>query len=138
MPNPKREQVIALASKIAETRAEIESANQDLRRFEAQLDVLLNETVPIAAPAANSLAAGQFAEREAERGLVNYILDRLLLAESDMDTDELMEQLPPGTNIASVRSALARLASEERILRTARGRYAIGEHPKTAPRQVAS
>jgi len=62
---------------------------------------------------------------EDEKSLNQQIIDIIdMLAEtSDVDAEELLDGLPDGTNITSVRSALARLAEQNKIRRTTRGRY---------------
>jgi hypothetical protein len=139
MATTNREAIIELGGKIASLRAEHQRIRQELRAAEAELDRLLSPDLPIATPAPNSRAAQRFAERDAERSLNQYIVDILLLSHpDDVDADELMAQLPQGTNITSVRSALARLAEQKRIRRTSRGRYGSIEGVSEQQQRVAS
>jgi hypothetical protein len=118
-----REAIIELGGRIASLREESQRIKQELRAAENELDRLLNPESP-SSSVSNSITINSFPERDAERSLNQYLVDILLLMHpADADAEELMRQLPPNTNITSVRSALARLAENKRILRTSRGRY---------------
>ena len=124
MASSSRETIIELGGRISFLRAEQQRIKQELRVAESELDRLLNHDVSIAAPAPNSLTAQRFSERDAERSLNQYIIDALsAMQPEDVDAKELLAHLPEGANITSVRSALARLADQQRIQRTSRGRY---------------
>jgi len=124
----KREEVIKLSAKVYGFREEIASHQEELQVVEQQLDSLLDSALP-AVPLQPTLGERLMAGIQGEdRSLNQSIVDLLFLDSSgDMDADELVAQLPEGTNITSVRSALARLADQGRIRRTTRGRYATPE-----------
>jgi hypothetical protein len=135
-----RESVITLASRIAVLRENITTLQSELSQSEIDLDRLLGTpSIPVATPAPHSLAAQHFAERESDKSMNLMIVDLLLLnAPRDMDAEDLVAQLPEGTNITSVRSALARLAEQDKISRTARGRYTSIEEAPESPSRIAS
>lgn len=123
---PKAEDVLKLAARIASLRSNLQDAESALER------VLNQPYASVGAPPDGSGGA----EPDAERSLNTSIMDLLLIAHpEDMNGDELLGQLPPDTNVRSVRSALVRLAKEGRICRTGRGRYASTESP--AQRQAS-
>jgi|ERR1017187_2772695 hypothetical protein len=139
MEHSQREEVIRQASKIASLRENIASLQIELQRTEAEFDRLLLVAGPSCPPILNAMVMGPSAEREAEKSMNQTIVDLLLLnAPGDMDAEELVAQLPEGTNITSVRSALARLADQNKIRRTTRGRYACAEQVPEVPQRIAS
>jgi len=141
-----RERVIALAAHISALRAEIASKTKDLQSAESELDRMLIPTPVagdsfVAQPAFSAdggvpLSAARLqSTHPAQRPLTTLIaedqsMNRQIIAlidslgpNEDIDADELMKGLPDGTNITSVRSALARLADQKKIRRATRGRY---------------
>jgi len=134
----KREEVIKLSAKVYGLREEIASRQKELQLVEEQLDSLLEAALP-AVPLQPTLGERLMAGIQGEdKSLNQSIVDLLLLSSpADMDADELVAQLSEGTNITSVRSALARLADQGRVRRTTRGRYAATEQAD-APHRIAS
>jgi hypothetical protein len=128
---PRRELVIQASAKIARLRETIAKANQELRECETELDDLLEgrtqSDMAVGAPAPPSTAGAisaisQMLDLE-EKSLNQRVIDLLVVGNfKDFSAEDVANELGY-TNLPSVRSALARLADEKRIVRTARGRY---------------
>jgi hypothetical protein len=113
-----REQIIAVSARISMLREEAKAKEADLRKAEAELDALFS-TSGEAPPSALQSAASDDARSlyETVFALTNSTPGAQFAAE------ELLAKIPGANNINSIRSALARLTSQNRIARAGRGKY---------------
>lgn len=113
-----REQIIAISAKISVLREELKAKEAELRRAEAELDRLFSasgEVLPLAL---------QSAAPDEVRSLNETVLAVInSTPESQFSAEELLAKIPGAKNINSIRSALARLAGQNRIARARRGQY---------------
>jgi|ERR1019366_7628247 hypothetical protein len=122
----RREEVIKLAAKIASLRQTLVSVTAELSTTESALDELIAAPLPQALKpnAGESLLAGIEApnERSLNRRIVDLIEASCHGPSDDFDADGVLVMLGEA-NITSIRSGLARLADQNKIRRTTRGRY---------------
>jgi len=118
MNRPLREQIIAISARISVLREEAKAKEAELRKAEAELDALFSTSVEVP-PSAFQSAASDDARSlyETVLALINSTPGAQFAAE------ELLAKIPGANNINSIRSALARLTSQNRIARAGRGKY---------------
>ena len=130
-----REEIIRRAGEICRLRENIASLQAELQSREKEFDDLLLDVSPattlFSRPSAFSeklkAALQPIADPAEDKSLNQQIIDVLakgLEPGEDADAETLLCGLPDGTNLTSLRSALARLADQGKIRRTTRGRYA--------------
>ena len=131
MASSHREAVIQASATISRLREVIAKANAELLQTEKQLDELLsnapvtgeNSMPLISSPAQGSIAAAHFGERAADLSLNRRIIDLMVVSNHrDFSAEEVAAELKY-LGLPSIRSALARLADGNKIVRTERGRY---------------
>jgi hypothetical protein len=140
-----RETLIQLAEKISDLRQEITETQEQLQRAEAEFDRAVESvgsqaSVPRRTPGALRTAAPtpEQGEKSLNQLIVDVIDSNCKKTEDDLDADEIHGILPEGTNMDTVRSALARLNDLGKIRRTTRGRYGSVLHRDSGPERMAS
>jgi hypothetical protein len=122
----RREEVIRLSGRITSIRENIASLQKDLASAEADLDrhLSLAGMFPQRPIGESPLAiAAGYDDKSLNQQIVELIDSNCQGFDKDLDAEEMLGGLPDGTNLTSVRSALARLADQGKIRRTTRGRY---------------
>ena len=118
MNRPLREQIIAISARISVLREEVKAKETELRKAEAELDALFSASGDAPAPGFQSAAVDDGRSlNDSVLGLINSTPGTQFTAE------ELLAKIPGANNINSIRSALARLTSQNRIARAGRGKY---------------
>jgi len=121
-----RESIIQVSAKISSLRDTLNKTKEELKQAEAQLDRLLSADPSSLVASPVFAAAGMSAVAhiaDLDKTLNQQLVD-WLDAEPDRDfSTEHIIALAPDANTTSIRSALARLASEGKINRTKRGYY---------------
>lgn len=128
-----RERVIELSGRISTLRSEIaslESKKAELARSERELDSCLAPS-PTNANGQTSIVetmmeqmAGPNLHADGDSSLTERVLSALANAPTGgISAEQILASLPADTNMDSLRTALARLASENRIERVSRGLY---------------
>jgi len=126
-----REAIIEASAKIAQLRSELSRVKAELREQESELDRLLN-----GAPSIREMLTSKVAERLTEASLNQRIVD-LLDGHSIVPFDaEAVSEALPGTNVASIRSALPRLADQHKIRRSERGKYQSMKSQESASAEI--
>jgi hypothetical protein len=140
-----RERVIDLSARIAALRDEIDEKRTELAGMERELDALLNQRTD-AAPAPPTPATPPTVHKaqtvvptgpamDGQQVDANTIGDEIQSRlESDYDGEYQAEDFEEyakerGVSMASIRTALARMANEEIIVRTRRGYYQAKTQP---------
>jgi len=118
MNRPLREQIIAISARISVLRDEVRAKESEVRNAEAELDALFSASGDPAAQGFHAAAGGDGQSlNDTVLGLINSTPDAHFSAE------DLLAKIPGASNINSIRSALARLTSQNRIARAGRGKY---------------
>jgi len=118
MNRPLREQIIAISARISALREEVKAKETELRKAEAELDALFSASGDAAAPGLQSSAPDDGRSlNDTVLGLINST------PEGQFSAEDLLAKIPGANNINSIRSALARLTSQNRIARAGRGKY---------------
>jgi hypothetical protein len=126
-----REEIIKRGAEISRLRENIASLQAELGKSEAAFDELLgNPTIPLRPNSGELLLAGMEApeDRSLNQQILDIIEETSVFPANDIDAEQICAMLPSGVNITSVRSALARLADQQKIRRTTRGRYGSIRH----------
>ena len=118
MNRPLREQIIAISARISMLREEAKAKEAELRKAEAELDALFSTSGEVPPSALQSGAADDV------RSLYETVLALINATPgAQFSAEELLAKIPGANNINSIRSALARLTSQNRIARAGRGKY---------------
>jgi hypothetical protein len=116
-----REAIIDVSAKISQLRSTLSQIKAELKEQESELDRLL-----AGEPSARELLTTKVVQGfiEAREGSLNQQIIQLLDASYSVafDANAVHEALS-GTNMASIRSALPRLADQHKIRRAERGKY---------------
>jgi len=126
-----REQIIAISARISALREQVKAKEAELRKAEAELDALFSASDEAPVPALESGAI------EGARSLNATVLALINSTPgTQFSAEDLLARIPGANNINSVRSALARLASQNRITRAGRGKYrSLAEMVRGADRE---
>jgi hypothetical protein len=125
MTRQRREQIIGVSARISQLREEIRAKESELRRAEIELDALINQDDANSnlVPPSGETSSSQAANQASGRSLAEHILAALDAEPGrEIEAEEFLPRIP-NAKINSLRSALARLAKQERIVRGERGKY---------------
>lgn len=135
MTRQRREQIIAVSARISQLREEVRAKESELRRLEADLDALFNQSDESPASSAPLTQRGgiQQSEFTGARSLADHIIE-ILDAEPgrEIEAEDMLPRIQ-GAKVTSLRSALARLATQGKIVRGARGKYKSAIMPPAQP-----
>lgn len=132
-PIQRREAIIEASAEIKRLRSEIAERNEDLLRQENALDRLI---------AGETITSGQSQELDPQRELALKVVEKFRERTLNQQIIDILDGFPnktfsaedvaeliPGAQLASIRSALARLSDAGRIRRADRGQYQSATGP---------